>query len=106
GRKAAVMALRPVVEPIWVALARQQMVFDALSLLIPFDLPQERKVRVGGSGDGSYVLVDRLRPAQPVMSFGIGPSVDFEMEMAERGHNVLMFDHTIDSLPATHPRFT
>lgn len=99
------MALRPVYEPASVGIERQRMVFDALSLLVPFDLPVERKVRMGKPGDGSYVIVDRLRTSQPVMSFGIGPSVHFEMGMAERGHDVVMFDHTIDKLPATHPRF-
>jgi hypothetical protein len=77
-----------------------------LSLLTPFDLPGQCKVRVGEPGDGGYVLVDRLRPNQPVMSFGVGPSTSFEMGMAERGHDVLMFDHTIDGLPGRHPRFT
>lgn len=82
------------------------MVFDALSLLVPYDLPGERKVRIGDPGDGSYVIVDRLRASQPIMSFGIGPSVNFEIGMADRGHDVLMFDHTIDKLPAMHPRTT
>src|SRR6266478_3163437 len=99
------MTLRAVEEPVVVGLKRRGLVFDALSLLVPFDLPRERKVRIGEPGDGSYVMVDRLRASQPVMSFGVGPSVEFEMEMAERGHSVFMFDHTIDSLPATHPRF-
>ena len=99
------MTLRAVEEPVVVGLKRRRLVFDALSLLVPFDLPRERKVRIGEPGDGSYVMVDRLRASQPVMSFGVGPSVEFEMEMAERGHSVFMFDHTIDSLPATHPRF-
>jgi Flp pilus assembly protein TadD len=100
------MTLRAVVEPVLVGLKRRRLVFDALSLLRPFDLPEERKVHIGTPGDGSYVMVDRLRASQPVMSFGVGPSVEFETEMAERGHSVFLFDHTIDSLPATHPRFT
>jgi hypothetical protein len=40
------------------------------------------------------------------MSFGIGPSVHFELGMASRGHNILMFDHTVEELPEKHPRFT
>jgi hypothetical protein len=100
------MATRVVTEPLSAALSRNRMVFDALSLLMPFDLPGEGKVRIGEPGDGGYVLVDRLRPSQPVISFGIGPSTNFEMDMAERGHDILLFDHTIDALPATHPRFT
>ncbi len=100
------MALRPVLEPASVATGRQRMIFETLRHLVLFDLPKERKLRLGRPGDGSYVLVDRLRPAQPVMSFGIGPSASFELDVAERGHHVLLFDHTIDELPERHPHFT
>ena len=100
------MAFRPVTEPLEAGIARQRAVCDALSLLTPHDLPAERKVRIGGAGDGGYVLVDRLRPAQPVMSFGVGPSVAFDRDLAERGHPVLLFDHTIEALPGEHADFT
>ena len=55
------MGSRTVVEPAAVGIKRQQMVFEALRLLIPFDLQNERKIRIGEPGDGSYVLLDRLR---------------------------------------------
>jgi hypothetical protein len=100
------MATRVVTESAAVGIRRQQMIFETLRLLIPFDLPNERKIRVGGSGDGSYVLVDRLHELQPVLSFGIGPSVQFELDMATRGHDVILLDHTVDKMPAEHERFT
>ena len=100
------MVYRPVTEPLEAGIARQRGVFEALSLLTPSDLPDERKIRIGGPGDGGYVLVDRLRPAQPVMSFGVGPSVAFDQDLAARGHPVLLFDQTIDALPGEHPGFT
>jgi Methyltransferase FkbM domain len=83
----------------------QRIVFDALRLLIPRDVPGVGKIRLGGVGDGGYVLLDRLDPAQTVMSFGVGPTVTFDADMAERGHSVLLFDHTVDALPQEHPRF-
>lgn len=100
------MALRTVVEPAAVGIQRQHMVFETLRLLIPFDLPDERKIRIGQPGDGSYVLVDRLRETQPVLSFGAGPSVQFEIHMAARGHDVMIFDHTVAKMPAEHGRLT
>jgi hypothetical protein len=100
------MAERVVTERVEVALKRQRSVCDTLRLLTPFDLPRERKRRFGTPGDGSYVLVDRLRADQPILSFGVGPSVNLELELAERGHEVLLFDHTVDALPSEHPRFT
>jgi hypothetical protein len=99
------MAVRTVIEPASVGINRQKMVFETLQLLIPFDLPRERKVRIGQSGDGSYVLVDRLNQNQPVMSFGVGPSVQFEAHLASLGHEVLLFDHTVEKLPEVHQRF-
>src|ERR1700683_880951 len=100
------MALRTILEPASVCTERQRMVFDTLSFLKPFDLVDAAKIRVGGAGDGSYVIVDDTSSRLPVMSFGVGPSVDFEIGMAERGHDVLLFDHTIDALPGVHSRFT
>jgi hypothetical protein len=100
------MTFRPVDEPLEAGIARQRGVFEALSLLMPHDLPAERKIRIGGPGDGGYVLVDRLRPAQAVMSFGVGTTVSFDHDLAQRGHQVLLFDHTIDALPSEHERFT
>jgi hypothetical protein len=46
------MAYRPLTEPLEAGIARQRGVFEALSLLAPFDLPGERKIRIGGPGDG------------------------------------------------------
>jgi hypothetical protein len=54
------MAILRVTEPAEVGVQRQRMVFEALSLLTPYDLPNERKVRIGEPCDGSYVIVDRL----------------------------------------------
>jgi hypothetical protein len=86
--------------------ARASTVIAALRLLVPWDLEGQRKVLLGAPGDGSYVLVDRCRPSQAVLSFGIGPTVSFDLAMAERGHRIFMFDHTIDAVPAQHERFT
>ncbi len=78
-------------------------VFDILSLLIPRDVPGCAKIRIGGPGDGGYVLLDRLAPHQIVMSFGVGPTVTFDVDLAERGHMILLFDHTVEGLPQQHP---
>lgn len=83
-----------------------RIVYEALRLLMPSDVVGVGKRRIGGMGDGGYVLLDRLTLDQVVMSFGIGPSVTFDLELAEEGHRILMFDHTIDALPGEHPLFT
>lgn len=79
------------------ALERRRMIFDALALLIPYDLPHERKVLIGAPGNSAGVLVDRLRPAQPVVSVAGEGAGDFEAAMAARGHAV----HFVDPAAAT-----
>ncbi len=74
-------------------------VVEALRLLAPSDVAGVPKIRIGGPHDGGYVMLDCLRARAPVMSFGIGPSMTFDLDMAGRGHPVLMFDHTIERLP-------
>lgn len=71
--------------------------------LTPFDATDCGKRRIGGAGDGGYVLLDRLDPRQTVMSFGVGPTVTFDAALAAAGHTVLLFDHTVDGLPEAHP---
>ena len=77
-------------------------VFDALSLLTPYDIDKP-KVRLVPAEDGGYVFADDLAPDQPVMSYGIGKQYEFDRQMAERGHQVFMFDHTIRGIKAPHP---
>lgn len=74
-------------------------VVEALALLTPFDV-DKKKVRIGPKTDGGYILLDDLSPEQTVISYGISTEYKFEEEMAKRGHNVYMFDHTIPSIDA------
>ena len=88
-----------------VAMSNWHDVLDILSLLTPYDVPGERKVRVGPANDGGYIMLDRLRPDQNVLSYGLGWDVRFEYDLAERGHTVFMFDHTIERPALAHERF-
>ena len=77
-------------------------VLHALSLLTPYeiDIP---KIRLGPNGDGGYVFADNLSPDQSILSYGISYEYRFDIEMANRGHRVFMFDHTIDGIDASSP---
>lgn len=70
-------------------------VLGTLSLLTPWDVIGGGKLRIGGESDGGYVLLDRLRPEQPVLSYGVGLDSSFDFDLARRGHRVFMFDHTV-----------
>ncbi len=84
----------------------QARVIRTLALLAPHDTPGLGRRRIGGDGDGGYVLADCLTPDQAVLSLGIGPDLSFDHELAEQGHHIVMLDHTITALPQTHPNFT
>ena len=60
-------------------------VFEALSLLTPFDIDKP-KVRLGPAADGGYVFVDDISPSQALVSYGIADEYNLERLFAEAGH--------------------
>ena len=78
-------------------------VVEALSLLTPFDIDKQ-KIRVGPNTDGGYILADDISADQTIISYGIGTEYRFEIEIAERGHDVYMFDHTIEAIQAENKK--
>ena len=79
--------------------------FEALGLLRPFDLEGEKKRRFGRSGDGGYVLIERLI-GDTFYSFGVAEEVSFEVTMAETGRRGYLFDHTVEGMPVSHGHLT
>ncbi len=73
------------------------LVLEALSLLRPFDIDIAKR-RIGPNTDGGYVFADKISPSQAVLSYGISTEYRFDYEMAKGGHEVYMFDHTIDGI--------
>jgi hypothetical protein len=78
-------------------------VLFALSLLTPWDIDKP-KVRIGPATDGGYVLVNDIASDQSIVSYGIHTEYRFEQEMARKGHDVFMFDHTIDGIQNANER--
>ena len=78
-------------------------VVDALSLLTPFDIDRP-KIRIGPNTDGGYIFVNDISAHQTIISYGIGTEYRFDIEMAERGHDVYMFDHTIEAIQARNKK--
>ena len=75
-----------------------------LSLLRPSDI-DVGKIRLGPRHDGGYVVADLSRRGT-VLSFGVGGTVEFERDLADRGHpTVHLFDHTVPGLPQRHKSF-
>ena len=74
-------------------------------LLTPRRATAHRKVRLGGRGDGGYVMLDDFGRLRTAFSLGVGPNVDWDVDMAERGIAVHMFDHTVAGPPRRHRQF-
>ncbi|MGH6838352.1 MAG: sulfotransferase domain-containing protein [Methylocella sp.] len=83
--------------------AKSIPVIETLSLLTPFDIDKP-KIRIGPNTDGGYTLVDDFSTTQIMISYGIGAEYRFDIEMAERGHDVYMFDHTIEAIQAENKK--
>ena len=54
-----------------------------------------KKIRVGGDGDGGYILPDCLDQISFCMSIGVGASNSFELDLAAVGISCVSFDEEI-----------
>lgn len=76
-----------------------------LALLEPVRAVGLGKRRVGRQNDGGYVMLDDLDGVDVCYSLGVGPDVSWDLDMAERGALIRQYDHTVNSVPGTHPNF-
>jgi hypothetical protein len=74
-------------------------------LICPKNVIGKKKILIGTKKDGSYVLLDDFKDIKIAYSFGIGNKIQFDTELANRGIDVYMYDHTINSLPYNHSKF-
>ena len=61
-----------------------------------------QKVRIGGGGDGGYVMLD---PGENgiAYSFGVAHYSPWDLEMAQRGFKVYQYDGSVENGPDAHP---
>jgi hypothetical protein len=74
-------------------------------ILKPKGVVGKNKVRIGAKGDGGYVLLDDFKNIKIAYSFGISNEISFDKELADKNIDVFMYDHTIQALPFTNPKF-
>jgi FkbM family methyltransferase len=70
----------------------------------PIAIAQEL-TRVGGYGDGGYLLPDDFQGVEACFSPGVSSVASFEAELAEFGINSYLADYTVDAPPEANPRF-
>ena len=74
-------------------------------LLHIYGVDKYQLVRVGGKHDGGYIMLDDFEKVQLAYSFGISNDVTWDKDIADRGINVFLYDHTIKDLPMQNKRF-
>ena len=74
-------------------------------LISPKKVIGKNRVLSGKKSYGCYVLLDDLENIKIAYSFGIDGEIQFDKYLADRGIDVYMFDHTINSLPYTNNKF-
>lgn len=67
----------------WDAPADDEDIRSAIDLLIPLGCNAEL-IRIGGDGDGAYLLPDQLEGVEACFSPGVSTQTAFETELAER----------------------
>src|SRR3984885_6474442 len=84
---------------------RDEDILDLMRKLRPQDCGIEL-IRAGGSSDGGYLIPDDLEGVEYCFSPGVGPSSDFENQMADRGIRCFLADYSVESPPFCRPEFT
>ena len=60
-------------------------------------------VRIGGEGDGAYLVPDDLEGIVACFSPGVSEEITFEQEMLDRGVRTFQIDASITNTPLKHP---
>ena len=63
-------------------------------------------IRIGGAGDGGYLVPDDLNGIEYCFSPGVNTISDFENQLADRGIRSFLADYSVDAPPILRPEFT
>jgi hypothetical protein len=88
-------------------LARRVAVGDVSSLIQSLR-PRQTAVpliRLGGNGDGGYLVPDDLSGIEYCFSPGVNRTADFENALAERGVRSFLADYSVEQPPLLRPEF-
>ena len=80
-------------------------ILQLLARLRPLNCGKEL-IRIGGDGDGGYLLPDDLVGIRYCFSPGVGTTVGFENDLADRNIRCFLADYSVHSPPFNRPEFT
>jgi hypothetical protein len=79
-------------------------VITLIKSLRPMDCGK-KLIRIGGNGDGGYLVPDDLEGIEYCFSPGVSTTVDFETHLAALNIRSFLADHSVDSPPIQRPEF-
>ena len=79
--------------------------FCIYHLILPKEVIGKKRILLGEKYDGCYVLLDDFINIKIAYSFGISRNIQFDKALADKGIDIYMYDHTINSLPYENPKF-
>jgi hypothetical protein len=85
-------------------MTKYQMVEEFIETLRPQSV-ERPLVRIGGGGDGSYLLPDDFDRLVGLYSPGVAGSSSFERVFADRGVNCFLADYSVDGPAEENKRF-
>ena len=74
-------------------------------LISPKTVIGKNRILIGEKSDGCYVLLDDFENIKIAYSFGIYKNIQFDESLANKGIDIYMYDHTINSLPFENYKF-
>nr|WP_276149105.1 hypothetical protein [Campylobacter jejuni] len=81
-------------------------ILNYLKLIRPLELPINDLLRIGGNGDGGYVMYNGGGYMSDIdvkaLSLGVSDSSPWDLEMAQRGFKVIEYDASIEKCPYSH----
>jgi hypothetical protein len=77
---------------------------ELIRKLRPQDCGQ-RLIRIGGPGDGGYLVPDDLDGIEYCFSPGVNTTSDFENQLADRGIKSFLADYSVEAPPILRPEF-
>jgi hypothetical protein len=62
-------------------------------------------IRIGGPGDGGYLVPDDLDGIRTCFSPGVSDTANFELQLAQTGIYCYLADYSVEKSPIEHPNF-
>lgn len=88
----------------WFRYGGASTAVDLMSACAPVEMPGGL-VRVGGPGDGGYLVPRDTQGIAAVFSPGVAQAAGFEREFADRGIPCFLADKSVAGPPFAHPNF-